>query len=86
MNRVLQRAHVAWGVMRPAPDRQRAGCPAAGVPIPGYDDLDGHGVGRRLAALSQVELAAVEVYERSHMERPEVLDRLRYMRCSEPLP
>ena len=35
---------------------------------------------------SQVELAAIETYERSHRNRPEVLDKLRYMRGSEPLP
>jgi hypothetical protein len=71
---------------RIAPERQRAGTAAARLPIPGYDDLDGQDVGGRLASLSQVELAAVEIYERSHAERPEVLNRLRHMHCSEPLP
>ena len=46
----------------------------------------GKDVGRRLAGLSQLELAAVERYERSHGERAEVLERLRHMHCSEPLP
>jgi hypothetical protein len=57
-----------------------------GPPIPGYDRLDAKEVGARLRELSQVELAAVETYERSHKERPVVLDKLRYMRTSEPLP
>ena len=35
---------------------------------------------------SQVELEAVETYERSHESREAVLDKLRYMRGSEPLP
>src|SRR5215211_1802162 len=55
-------------------------------PISGYDRLDDKQVGARLHEVSQVELAAVETYERSHKNRPEVLDKLRYMRTSEPLP
>ena len=55
------------------------------VPIPGYESLDDKQVGERLHELSQVELAAVESYERSHRARPTVLDKLRYMRTSEPL-
>ena len=43
-------------------------------------------MGDRLAQLSQVELAAVETYERAHESRPVVLMKLRYMRGSEPLP
>jgi hypothetical protein len=56
------------------------------LPIPGYGQLDDKKVGARLHELSQVELAVVETYERSHDNRPEVLDKLRYMRTSEPLP
>jgi hypothetical protein len=56
------------------------------LPISGYDRLDDKQVGAQLAQLSQVELAAVETYERSHKERPEVLEKLRYMRSTEPLP
>ncbi len=66
---------------------EEASSPDANVlPIPGYDQLDGKEVAARLHELSQVELAAVEAYERSHESRPEVLDKLRYMRSSEPLP
>lgn len=60
--------------------------PADGLPIPRYDHLDDKKVIEQLSQLSQVELAAVEAYERSHGERPAVLDKLRYMRGSEPLP
>jgi hypothetical protein len=56
------------------------------LPLPGYDKLDDREVGSRLAALSQVELSAVEAYERAHGDRPEVLAKLRYMRTSEPFP
>ena len=57
----------------------------AGLPFPGYDKLDHRQVGARLGQLTQVELAAVESYERSHEDRPEVLNKLRYMVTSEPL-
>jgi hypothetical protein len=74
--------------------RSGGGVPAANasspepdlLPIPGYDQLDKKKVSAQLHQLSQVELAAVERYERSHKGRPEVLDKLRYMRTGEPLP
>jgi len=69
-----------------APGEQASSPDAAELPIPGYDDLDDKQVAARLAQLSQVKLAAVETYERSHENRPEVLDKLRYMRTREPLP
>jgi hypothetical protein len=56
------------------------------APFPGYDRLDVKQLGGRLTDLSQVELETVETYERSHQERPAVLDKLRYLRGSEPLP
>jgi hypothetical protein len=54
--------------------------------IAGYDQLDGKQVIPHLSPLSQVELAAVEAYEQSHRDRPVVLNRLRWLRTSEPLP
>jgi hypothetical protein len=57
-----------------------------GLPIPGYDRLKAKEIADQLSQLSQVELAAVEAYERAHEGRPVVLDKLRYMRGSEPLP
>ena len=56
------------------------------VPIAGYDQLSDKEIGDRLSQLSQVELAAVETYERAHGSRPAVLHKLRYMRGAEPLP
>jgi hypothetical protein len=56
------------------------------VPIDGYDQLSDREVSDRLSELSQVELAAVETYERAHGNRPAVLDKLRYMHDTEPLP
>jgi hypothetical protein len=56
------------------------------VPISGYDQLSDKEVGDRLSQLSQVELAAVETYERAHRNRPAVLHKLHYMHGTEPLP
>jgi hypothetical protein len=56
------------------------------VPISGYDQLDDKQITDQLAQLSQVELATVETYERAHGNRSVVLDKLRYMRSTEPLP
>jgi hypothetical protein len=55
-------------------------------PIPGYDQLKEKRIASQLSQLSQVDLATVESYERAHAARPVVLDKLRYMRGSEPLP
>jgi hypothetical protein len=55
-------------------------------PVPGYD---GHGENRIVAGLprrSQTELAAIEDYERAHRARSDILNKLRYLRGSEPLP
>jgi hypothetical protein len=56
------------------------------LPIARFDQLDGKQVFPQLSQLSQVELAAVQAHERSHRKRPVVLDRLRWLRGSEPLP
>ena len=56
------------------------------LPIARYDQLEGKQVFPQLSQLSQVELAAVETHERSHRNRPVVLNRLRWLRASEPLP
>jgi hypothetical protein len=55
------------------------------VPISGYDQLNDKEVGARLSQLSQVELATVETYERTHGNRPAVLHKLHYMQGAEPL-
>ena len=56
------------------------------LPIPGYDQLKDKQINDQLSQLSQVDLATIETYERAHANRPAVLEKLRYMRGSEPLP
>jgi hypothetical protein len=58
----------------------------ARLPFAGYDRLDVRHVVDGLREHSQNELEAVELYERSHQNREPVLDKLRFMRGSEPLP
>ena len=55
-------------------------------PFAGYDRLSARQVKDALRDHSQIELAAVEAYERSHKDRLAVFDKLRYMRGSEPFP
>jgi hypothetical protein len=70
----------------PAVSTEASSDGADGEPIPGYDRLEAREVGLRLSELSQVQLGAVETYERAHQDRPVVLDKLRYMRGNEPVP
>src|SRR4051794_23232710 len=58
----------------------------AGSPDAGYDELDSHQACARLQGLSQADLVSAESYEREHLNRGVVLDKLRYLRTSEPLP
>jgi hypothetical protein len=59
--------------------------PTAGEPIPGYDRMKSDEIVPALRGLTQVELEAVETYERSHKDRRAVLAKLRYMRSPEPV-
>jgi hypothetical protein len=55
------------------------------LPLPGYDRIKSKDLIRELSKHSQAELTAIETYERSHKERLEVFDKLRYLRGPEPL-
>jgi hypothetical protein len=71
---------------RPPPrDRPAGSAEEAQLPFDGYDRLDEKRVMDGLSDHSQVELEAVESYERSHKSRDRVLNKLRYMRGNEPL-
>jgi hypothetical protein len=54
-------------------------------PIDGYDRLDARKVIAELPQRSQSELATIETHERSHKDRPAVLNKLGYLRGDEPL-
>jgi hypothetical protein len=57
----------------------------AKFPIRRYDRLNAKRVNEKLPQHSQVELEAIETYERSHKDRSTVLQRLHYLRGPEPL-
>jgi ferritin-like metal-binding protein YciE/Asp-tRNA(Asn)/Glu-tRNA(Gln) amidotransferase C subunit len=54
--------------------------------IAGYDGLTADEITARLSALSQVELAKVDAYERRHESRSTVLSRVTTLRGDEPWP
>jgi hypothetical protein len=56
------------------------------LPITNYDKLDARQLRPQLSPLSQVELAALESYELAHQARPVVLNRLHWLKGSEPVP
>jgi hypothetical protein len=62
--------------------------PVAGgrPPYAGYDRHSARDVINGLSEHSQIELEAIDSYERSHQNREPVLDKLRWMRGREPLP
>jgi hypothetical protein len=55
------------------------------VAIDGYDNLEVRRLVPQLRLQSQVELATIDRYERSHQDRRAVLDKLRYLREEEPI-
>jgi len=60
--------------------------PTANEPVPGYDRLKTKELIASLSNRSQVELAEIETYERTHEDRVSVFDKLRWLRQDEPLP
>lgn len=55
-------------------------------PVAGYDDLKTKDVIASLHSHSQVELARIESYERTHKDREAVFHKLGWLRQDEPLP
>jgi hypothetical protein len=55
-------------------------------PVAGYDKLKTKEVIASLSSHSQVELARIQSYERTHQDRAVVFDKLRWLRQDEPLP
>jgi hypothetical protein len=51
-----------------------------------FERLNEHDAVTELGQLDQADLGAIETFERSHRERPAVLNKLRYLRQPEPLP
>ena len=73
--------------MRQHSAENRAATTAANgdLPIAGYDRLDVKHVLKKLHGCSQVELTAIDEYERAHADRVDILNKLRYLRGPEPV-
>lgn len=84
--RMLARLRNRFPASRSDPGSADASSEQQRLPIARYDQLADRQVIKELSHLSQVELATVEAYERSHRDRPVVLNRLRWLKGSEPLP
>lgn len=54
------------------------------LPIPGFSQLGVTGIHQHLRTLSQTELTVIEGYERTHANRPGVLNAIERLRDSEP--
>jgi len=54
--------------------------------IAGYDKLTAAEVIERLADISQIELAKIDVYERRHQDRSTILSKINALRGQEPWP
>ena len=54
-------------------------------PVASYEKLNTKEAVASLSSHSQLELAEIESYERANKERPEVFDKLRWLRQDEPL-
>jgi ferritin-like metal-binding protein YciE len=59
---------------------------AVDPPIANYDNLTADEITAKLPQVSQVDLAKVEAYERTHDNRTTVLDRIASLRGNEPWP
>ena len=70
---------------RSAESRAASGDATGDLPLAAYDRLDAKHVLKRLPECSQVQLTAIEEYEREHDDRADVLNKLRYLRGPEPV-
>ena len=80
--------------LRSSPPREHAGDRASAegsppdegqLPITGYDKLDPQQLRPHLSLLSQGDLAVIESYEIAHQARPVVLNRVDWLKESEPI-
>ena len=71
---------------QPADAAESSDSDAGALGISGYDELSPARIADTLPKRSQVELEAIDDYEREHEDRRVVLDKLRYLRGDEPLP
>jgi len=84
--RSARQARKVPGVSRAEGQLKGAVAKEADLPIPRYSRLTVAEVVEKLDALSQVDLAKIDSYERRHENRSTVLSRISNLRRREPLP
>jgi ferritin-like metal-binding protein YciE len=82
--RTARQARRVPGVAQAEGQIKGAMASAEDLPIARYDDLTAEEIAGRLAALSQIDLAKVDSYERKGQNRTTILSRLSTLRGSEP--
>jgi ferritin-like metal-binding protein YciE len=86
VRRTARQARRVPGVARAEGTVKGAVASEGDLAIAGYDDLTVDEVAARLSALSQVELAKVDAYERKRQDRNGVTERIARLRGDEPWP
>jgi ferritin-like metal-binding protein YciE len=81
-----RRARKVPGVARAEGRVKGAVAGAEDLPIARYDALTADEIAGRLPDLSQIDLAKVEAYERSHENRTTILSRVSTLQAAEPWP
>jgi ferritin-like metal-binding protein YciE len=84
--RTSRKARAVPGVARAEGQVKGAMAGERDLPISRYDSLTADEVVRKLTALSQIDLAKVEAYERKHQARSTILNRIQALRGDEPWP
>ncbi len=84
--RAGRQARKVPGVARVEGEVKGAMASEADLPIAGYGALTAQEIAERLPALSQIELAKVDAFERRHEDRTTVLSRIASLRREEPWP
>jgi ferritin-like metal-binding protein YciE len=84
--KTARQARKVPGVARAERAAKGAAASAEDLPIARYDKLTADEITGRLGELSQVDLAKVAAYERSHENRSTVLDRVSSLQGDEPWP
>jgi ferritin-like metal-binding protein YciE len=84
--RTARQARKVPGVARAEGQIKGAVASADDLAIARYDSLTADEINARLAALSQIELAKVDAYERKNQDRATILGRISSLRGNEPWP
>lgn len=84
--RTARRARKVPAVAQAEQQVKAAVADQAGLAIARYDSLTAEEITSRLPALSQIDLAKIDAYERRHQDRSTVLRRITALRGDEPWP